>query len=121
MLPMAQTIWYIPTGLDIWNQKINRAPGHYTRGFAGRIENPPAPEVYWPDQQPLHSDAPLQERLGDWLTLVQRGQVLDAYRSFLGLMEDKANRSQVLAELVFAGSHRRAGSHVSQSFLHDRP
>ena len=21
-LPMAQTIWYIPTGLDIWNQKI---------------------------------------------------------------------------------------------------
>ena len=25
-LPMAQTIWYIPTGLDIWNQKINKAP-----------------------------------------------------------------------------------------------
>ena len=24
---MAQTIWYIPTGLDIWNQKINKAPG----------------------------------------------------------------------------------------------
>ena len=23
MLPMAQTIWYIPTGLDIWNQKID--------------------------------------------------------------------------------------------------
>src|SRR6476469_3393833 len=31
MLPMAQTIWYIPTGLDIWNQKIDKAPGHYTR------------------------------------------------------------------------------------------
>jgi hypothetical protein len=76
MLPMAQTIWYIPTGLDIWNQKINRAPGHYTRGFAGRIENPPTPVVYWPDQQPLRSDAPLQERLGDWMTLVQRGQLL---------------------------------------------
>ena len=103
MLPMAQTIWYIPTGLDIWNQKINRAPGHYTRGFAGRIESPPAPVVYWPDQQPLHSDAPLQERLGDWLTMVQRGQVVDAYRSFLGLMEDKVNRRHVLAELVFAG------------------
>src|SRR6201986_345435 len=41
MLPMTQTIWYIPTGLDIWYQKINRAPGHYTRGFSGRIENPP--------------------------------------------------------------------------------
>ncbi|HEY2617469.1 MAG TPA: hypothetical protein VGI78_09050 [Acetobacteraceae bacterium] len=103
MLPMAQTIWYIPTGLDIWKQKINQAPGHYTRGFTGRIENPPAPVVYWPDQQPLRSDAPLQQRLGDWLTMVQRGEVLDAYRCFLGLMEDKPNRKQVLAEMVFAG------------------
>ena len=33
-LPMAQTIWYIPTGLDIWNQKIAKAPGHYARGLA---------------------------------------------------------------------------------------
>ena len=31
-LAMAQTIWYIPTGLDIWNQKILKAPGHYARG-----------------------------------------------------------------------------------------
>ena len=30
-LPLAQTIWYIPTGLDIWNQKIYKAPGHYSR------------------------------------------------------------------------------------------
>ncbi|MGE4044093.1 MAG: hypothetical protein AB7F35_04520 [Acetobacteraceae bacterium] len=103
MLPMAQTIWYIPTGLDIWNQKINKAPGHYTRGFTGQIVNPPAPVVYWPDQEPLRSDAPLQERLGTWLTLVHRGQVIDAYRTFLGLMEDAANRREILAELVFAG------------------
>src|SRR3954466_5983329 len=41
MLPMAQTIWYIPTGLDVWNQKIGKAPGHYTRGFDGSIDNPP--------------------------------------------------------------------------------
>ena len=33
LLPLAQTIWYIPTGLDIWNQKIAKAPGHYARGF----------------------------------------------------------------------------------------
>ncbi len=103
MLPMAQTIWYIPTGLDIWNQKINQAPGHYTRGFTGKIVNPPAPVVYWPDQTPLRSDAPLQTRLADWLTLVHRGEVVEAYRTFLGLMEDAANRRQVLAELVFAG------------------
>jgi hypothetical protein len=103
MLPMAQTIWYIPTGLDIWNQKINKAPGHYTRGFKETIANPPAPVVYWPDQKPLCDNAPLKERLGNWLTLVERGEVISAYRTFLGLMENPADRKEVLAELVFAG------------------
>ena len=105
MLPMAQTIWYIPSGLDIWNQKINKAPGHYTRmrGNLGSVEKPPEPVVYWADQEPLRQDGPLQERLSNWLTLVHRGQVIDAYRTFLGLMEDVPNRKAVLAELVFAG------------------
>ena len=40
-LPMAQTIWYIPTGLDIWNQKIAKAPGHYARGFKMADGPPP--------------------------------------------------------------------------------
>jgi hypothetical protein len=104
MLPMAQTIWYMPTGLDIWNQKIGKAPGHYLPGFkGGPITDPPAPLVYWPDQTALHQDGPVRERLGNWLTLVHRGQVIDAYRVFLGLMEDRAHRKDVLAELVFAG------------------
>jgi hypothetical protein len=103
MLPMAQTIWYIPSGLDIWNQKLNKAPGHYTRGLKGTSTEPPAPVVYWPDQEPLRDSAPFKERLGNWLTLVHRGEVIYAYRTFLGLMEDRANRKEVLAELVFAG------------------
>jgi hypothetical protein len=105
MLPMAQTIWYIPSGLDIWNQKINKAPGHYTRsrGNIGKVEAPPAPVVYWPDQEPLHESAPLRERLNNWQTLVHRGNVVDAYRVFLGLMEETANRKEVLAELCFCG------------------
>src|SRR5580700_3424217 len=104
-LPMAQTIWYIPTGLDIWNQKINKAPGHYTRmrGNSGTVEAPPAPVVYWPDQDPLRDTAPLHERLNNWFTLVHRGQVVDAYRTFLGVMENPANRTEALAELVFSG------------------
>jgi hypothetical protein len=104
-LPMAQTIWYIPSGLDIWNQKINKAPGHYTRmrGNLGSVEGPPAPVVYWPDQEPLRTSGPLKESLNDWQTLVHRGQVIDAYRLFLGLMEQKENRQEVLAEMCFAG------------------
>src|SRR5271163_3793620 len=82
-LPMAQTIWYIPTGLDIWNQKINKAPGHYARGMAAQKGAPPTPVVHWPDQEPESPDGPLRDRLDHWLTLVHRGRVLEAYRVFL--------------------------------------
>jgi hypothetical protein len=102
-LPMAQTVWYIPTGLDIWNQKIGKAPGHYTRGFKVAEGPPPAPVVHWPDQAPLRLEGPLKERLGQWATLVHRGQVVEAYRVFLGLMENPAERRAALAELCFAG------------------
>src|SRR5690348_5585152 len=102
-LPMAQTIWYIPTGLDIWNQKIGKAPGHYSRGLQMADGPPPAPVVHWPDQQPLVLDGPLKGRLGHWATLVHRGQVIEAYRVFLGLMANPAERRAALAELAFAG------------------
>ncbi len=105
MLPMAQTIWYIPSGLDIWNQKINKAPGHYTRhrGNLGEVTAPPAPEVYWQDQEPSKLDGPLKERLNHWMTQVHRGNVIDAYKVFLGLMDNPAERKEVLAEMCFAG------------------
>jgi AcrR family transcriptional regulator len=103
-LPLAQTIWYIPSGLDIWNQKILKAPGHYaSRGYKMPNTTPPKPVVYWPDQEPLREAGPLSERLNHWLTLVERGQVIDAYRTFLGLMEETEHRQEVLAQLVFAG------------------
>ena len=61
-LPLAQTIWYIPSGLDIWNQKILKAPGHYaTRGYKMPNTTPPAPVVYWPDEEPVTLDGPLDE------------------------------------------------------------
>jgi hypothetical protein len=104
-LPLAQTIWYIPSGLDIWNQKILKAPGHYaTRGYKMPADTtPPKPVVYWPDQEPRYEAAPLGERLNHWLTLVERGEVIDAYRIFLGLIQEKEHRQEVLAQLVFAG------------------
>ena len=104
-LPMAQTIWYIPTGLDIWNQKIAKAPGHYARGMRGQggRRPPPTPVVHWPDQEPERLDGPLRDRLDQWMTLVHRGHVLEAYRVFLGLMQNKPERQAALAELVFAG------------------
>jgi hypothetical protein len=103
-LPMAQTVWYMPTGLDPWNQLIGKAPGHYTRLYDIKVHTtPPMPEAHWPDQEPLQVEGTLRERLNHWLTLVQRGEVLQSYRVFLGLMQDVPNRRHVLAHLAFAG------------------
>src|SRR3989475_1240684 len=103
-LPLAQTVWYTPTGLDPWNQLLGKAPGHYTRLYDIQVNTtPPMAERHWPDQEPVHVEGPLRERLNHWLTLVQRGEVLPAYRVFLGLMQDVPNRREVLAHLAFAG------------------
>jgi hypothetical protein len=104
-LPMAQTIWYVPTGLDPWNQLLGKAPGHYgRRTFKVDPDRPAgAPERHWPDQEPLRLEGPFAERLNHWLTLVQRGDVITAYRVFLGLFEEREHRRELLAHLIFAG------------------
>src|SRR5207248_3098517 len=66
-------------------------------------QRPPMPEVVWPDQEPEHLEGPLQDRLDHWMTLVHRGNVLEAYRVFLGLMQNPAERKEVLAHLLHAG------------------
>ena len=104
LLPVVQTVWYMPTGLDPWNQLLGKAPGHYTRLYNIAVnQRPPMPEIHWPDQEPMHVEGTVAERLNHWLTLVQRGLVLDAYRVFLGLMDDAAGRRPALAHLAFAG------------------
>ncbi len=53
-LPLAQTVWYMPTGLDPWNQLLGKAPGHYTRLYEIAVhQEPPTPEIHWPDQDAL--------------------------------------------------------------------
>ena len=116
MLPVAQSVWYIPSGLDPWNQLLGRAPGHYTRLYEITVDQaPPMPEIHWPDQQPIALEGPIGERLNHWLTLVQRGEVLAAYRVFLGLVQDVPNRRRVLAHLAFAGL-----MDVQDRMLHNR-
>src|SRR5438128_5015848 len=61
------------------------------------------PERHWPDQPPFLLDGPFEERLNHWVTLVQRGDVLEAYRVFLGLFEERERRAELLAHLAFAG------------------
>ena len=40
---MAQTVWYVPTALDQWNQLIGNAPGHYGRRTWKGGKTPPFP------------------------------------------------------------------------------
>jgi hypothetical protein len=104
-LPLAQTLWYVPTGLDPWNQLLGKAPGHY--GGRGQKRDSRAqiarPERHWPEQEPLALEGPFTERLNHWLTLVQRGEVVAAYRVFLGLFQEPEHRRELLAHLAFAG------------------
>src|SRR5262245_19354190 len=103
-LPLVQTVWYMPTGLDPWNQLLGKAPGHYTRLYNIAVNQaPPMPERHWPDQEPLRVEGSLPERLNHWLTLVQRGEVVTSSRVFVGLVEDASRRHDVLAHLAFAG------------------
>ena len=50
-------MWYIPTGLDPWNQLLGRAPGHYTRLYDIKVNQAAAARVHWPDQEPVTSKA----------------------------------------------------------------
>ena len=104
-LPMAQTIWYVPTGLDPWNQLLGKAPGHYGRQVydEAKYPVPPAPTRHWEDSKAIASEGSLDERLNHWLTLVQYGQVNESYGVFQGLLRNPAERPAVLAQLMFAG------------------
>ena len=104
-LPMAQTMWYVPTGLDAWSQLLGKAPGHYGRRVydESKYPDPPRPTRHWADAEAIASEGTLDERLNHWLTLVQYGHVEESYGVFKGLLEEPANRPAALAQLMFAG------------------
>ena len=107
-LPIAQTMWYVPTGLDAWNQLLGKAPGHYGRSRydAERYPVPPAPLVHQADHPPLEnpeSIGGLDAQLNEWLTLVMRSQPEPAYRLLKAMLRDPGNRERVAAQMVFAG------------------
>ena len=122
-LPMAQTIWYMPTGLDPWNQLLGKAPGHYTRLYQlDGAADPPPPEVHWPDQEPLALDGPLRraaEPLADAGPARRGGARRTACSSVCSRTRPTAR--QLLAQLVFAGLIDVQDRMLLQPLVHDRP
>ena len=119
-LPMAQTIWYIPTGLDIWNQKINKAPGHYARSGSPSKAHPSSPSCTGPTRRPSTSRArPRQARsLADAGASRPRAGGLSRVPRHHG---GQAAPQGGAGAAGVRGPDRPAGSRLPQSLLHHRP
>ena len=64
LLPLLQSVWYIPAGLDIWNQLLGKYPGRYAT-MKGITVPPPSygPVVWNEDQEPIRENGTVEERL----------------------------------------------------------
>ena len=90
LLPLLQSVWYIPAGLDIWNQLRGKYPGRYAT-MKGISVPPPSygPVVWNDDQEPIREDGSLEERLHAHMIATVAGDSRRSYGLFLGLAEDE--------------------------------
>jgi len=104
LLPMLQSVWYVPAGLDIWNQLLAKYPGRYAT-MKGLNVPPPdhGPVVWHEEQQPIVENAPLEERIHSYMVATMSGDVKRSYGLFLGLAAEPANRAAVRDALLFLG------------------
>ena len=107
LLPLLQSVWYIPAGLDIWNQLLGRYPGRYAT-MKGMQVPPPSygPEVWNEEQAPIKEAGTVEERLHAHLIATMSGDVRRSYGLFLGLAEDPEIRPMLRDQLLFLGPHR---------------
>jgi len=117
ILPNVQAMWYVPQGLNVWEQVICEFPGHYARDgeqcnrkFPGPDENVnrfdgPAwnpPKIYFEDHAPI-VDGSVHDRLARMNWAIAEGDKDEAYGLFLGLANDPANRQRLKDAILFAG------------------
>jgi hypothetical protein len=104
-LTLAQAVWYVPQGLDVWAQLECGFPGHYAR------EQEKCAEEVLQSSKQLHRHfedlAPLvagsvDERFQRMLHAVVDGDKVTAYRLFLGLAAQPELRDRVRNEVLFA-------------------
>ncbi len=104
LLPLLQSVWYIPAGLDIWNQLLGRYPGRYAT-MKGMVVPPPSygPVVWNRDQDPITPEGTAEEKLHAHLIATMSGDVRQSYGLFLGLAADPLMRPLVRDQLQFLG------------------
>jgi hypothetical protein len=104
LLPLLQAVWYIPAGLDIWNQLLGRYPGRYAT-MKGMNVAPPAhgPVVWNREEAPIPQEGPVEERLHAHMIATMSGDVRRSYGLFLGLVDDPEARPLLRDHLLFLG------------------
>ena len=104
LLPFLQGVWYIPAGLDIWNQLLGKYPGRYAT-MKGMEVPPPShgPAVWIQEQPPITQEGPVEERLHRQMVATISGDVRQSYGLFLGLAADEAVRPLLRDQLLFLG------------------
>jgi hypothetical protein len=104
LLPLLQSVWYIPAGLDIWNQLLAKYPGRYATMKGINVPPPDyGPTVWQEDQAPIHEAGTLEERLHSQMIATVTGDSRRSYGLFLGLAEDENNRPLLRDQLEFLG------------------
>jgi hypothetical protein len=104
-LTLAQAIWYVPQGLDVWAQLECGFPGHYAR------EQEKCAEEVLQSQKQLHrhfedhpplADGSVDERFQRMFHAIVDGDKVAAYRLFLGLAAQPELRDRLKSEILFA-------------------
>jgi len=104
LLPFLQSVWYIPAGLDIWNQLLGRYPGRYAT-MKGMNVPPPSygPVVWHREGTPITEEGTVEERLHQHMIATMSGDVRRSYGLFLGLAADPEARPRLRDHLIFLG------------------
>jgi hypothetical protein len=117
VLPSVQAMWYVPQGLNVWEQVVCEFPGHYARDgeqcnrkfpgpdhdhdrFDGPAWNPP--KIYFEDHAPIEGGS-VDDRLARMNWAIAEGNKAEAYGLFLGLAKDPAHRARLKDAILFAG------------------
>src|SRR5438094_3569467 len=83
LLPLLQSVWYIPAGLDIWNQLLGKYPGRYAT-MKGINVPPPSygPVVWQEDQDPIREKGSIEARLHAHMIATVSGDSRRSYGLF---------------------------------------
>ena len=104
LLPLLQAVWYVPAGLDIWNQLLGKYPGRYATMKGMNVPPPSYGPVVWNrDEPPITQEGPIEEQLHAHMIATMSGDVRRSYGLFLGLAGDARVRPLLRDHLLFLG------------------